>query len=282
MSKRVRRRTRIVKDVVAYLIILMFLIFFIFPIFWIFITSLKLPIQVFGMGVIPFVQFDPTLARWYSQTVVESAGNIKALSNSLIIGLASATIATFLGSMAGYALARHEFKRIRNVNIITWFVLLRILPPIALALPFYALMLYAGLLDTQLSIVLLHSVFFLPYTTLVTRDAFKQLPIEIEESAMVDGCSRIQTFRKISLPLIAPALAALFILTFAFSWNEYLFAFVLSSREAITIPVHLAGSLSLGTLSVRGLLAIIPPVVLSMLIQRYIVSGLTMGAVRES
>ncbi|HDD66544.1 MAG TPA: carbohydrate ABC transporter permease [Nitrososphaeria archaeon] len=277
------RRDKLVKDVVTYVLLAILLLLFIFPIYWTFITSIKIAADTFTSKFLPFIQFQPTLKGWIGQ--LEAAENFKALLNSTIIGLASAALATFLGSMAGYALARFRFRRVRNIDIISWFLGLRIMPPIALALPIYALMLSLRLLDTHLSVILIHAAFFLPYAVLISRDAFRSIPVEIEESALVDGCSRFQIFFRIALPLIAPALAAIFILTFAFSWNEFLFAFVLTDRVAVTMPVYIAGTVTtvgvlFDALSVRAMLAIIPPVVLGLLVQRYIVSGLTMGAVK--
>ncbi|MEN2975489.1 MAG: carbohydrate ABC transporter permease, partial [Candidatus Caldarchaeales archaeon] len=203
-------RDKLVKDIVSYVAIVILIVFFLFPIFWILMTTFKTPADTFKSSFIPYLQFEPTGKNWYGQVVEGFSENFKAILNSAIIGLSSAAIATILGSMAGYALSRFEFRRfMKNIDIITWFLSLRIMPPIALALPFYALMLFVNLIDNLLSVILIHSIFFLPYAVLVSRDAFRQLPIEIEESALVDGCTRLQVFRRIALPLIAPALAAI-------------------------------------------------------------------------
>lgn len=277
------QKDKLTKDIATYILVAIFLFLFIFPVYWVLITSIKFTYDVFTSKFLPFLQFQPTLKGWLGQ--LEAAENFKALFNSMVIGLSSAALATFLGSMAGYALARFEFKKMKNIDIVSWFLSLRIMPPIALALPIYALMLFLKLLDNHLSVILIHTAFFMPYAVLVSRDAFRSIPLEIEESALVDGCTRMQVFFKIALPLIAPALAAIFILTFAFSWNEFLFAFVLTSRYAVTMPVYIAGTVTtvgvlFDALSVRAMLAIIPPVVLGLLVQRYIVSGLTMGAIK--
>ncbi|MEM4290344.1 MAG: carbohydrate ABC transporter permease [Nitrososphaerota archaeon] len=279
-----RHRGKKVKDVITYILIGVFLVFFMFPIYWTLITSIKTPADTFTSKFIPALQFQPTLKGWLGQ--LEAFENFKALFNSMIIGLASAAISTALGSMAGYALARFNFKRLfNNSDIISWFLSLRIMPPISLALPFYALILFFGLLDTHPAVILIHAAFFMPYAVLVSRDAFRSISIEIEESALVDGCSRIQIFLRIALPLIAPSLAAIFIIIFAFSWNEFLLSFVLTNRNAVTMPVYIAGTVTtvgvlFDVLSVRAILAIIPPTILGLLVQRYIISGLTMGAVK--
>ena len=279
------RRTSILKTAAIYVGILIFVAFFFFPILWMIVTSIKLPRDMFSLGVLPFIQFKPTLKHWHSELITVGAENRHALINSTIIGLSSATISTVLGILAGYALARYEFRRWKNIDIITWFLSLRFLPAISVAIPFYILIKTAGLLDTHIAVIILHSAFFLPYSVLVLRDAFKSLPREIEEAAMVDGASPSTILWRIAVPLIAPAIVAVFILLFSFSWNEFLFAFLLTSKVAVTMPVHIAGSVTtIGvlfyTLSVRQLLAIIPPVILALFIQRYIVSGLTLGAIK--
>jgi len=270
---------------IAYFIIILFTLFFFTPLFWMVIGSFKVTIDQFTLGFIPWLQFQPTLVNWEGELFVQSNENINALINSTVIGLGSASIATVLGVFAAYALARYEFKRVKNINIVTYFLSLRFLPPIAMAIPFYVMMQSIGLIDNVLAVIIMHAGAFTPYAVLVIRDAFKSLPISMEESAMVDGASLFTILRKIALPIVAPALAAVFILNFSFSWNEYLFAFVLTSKQAVTMPIRLAmTSTSMGIffaqLSVRQLLSVIPPIAFGIVVQRYIVSGLTMGAMK--
>lgn len=274
-----------IRKAIIYFAIILFATLFFFPVLWMVVTSIKIARDIFTLGVIPFLQYTPTLSHWYSELVVGGGENFKALFNSTVIGLASASLTTLMGTIAGYALSRYEFKRWKNIDIITWFLSLRFLPAISVAIPFYALIKFIGLLDNQLAVILIHSAFFMPYAVLIARDAFKSLTREIEEAAMVDGASLFTILWRIAIPMVTPTIMAIFILLFAFSWNEFLFAFLITSRKAVTMPVHIAGSVTtIGvlfyTLSVRQLLAMIPPVALAMLIQRYIVSGLTLGAVK--
>lgn len=276
---------KLVKSTLKYLLIIFFALFFFFPLFWMMVVSIKLSIDSFTMTFIPFLQFNPTLENWKWELITTSAQNIKFLLNSTTIGLGTAAIATLLGGFAGYALARYEFKRVRNINILTWFLSLRFLPPIALAIPLYAMMQSIGLLDNAIGMILIYSSAFTPYSVLVMRDAFKSLPPEMEESAFIDGASVLKTLRVIVLPLVAPALAAIFMLTFTFSWNEFLFALVLTIEKAVTVPIRLAGTVTtVGVLfyqlSVRQLIASVVPITLGVLVQKYIVSGLTMGAIK--
>ncbi|RLG17868.1 carbohydrate ABC transporter permease [Nanoarchaeota archaeon] len=283
------------KKAVIYLVLIFMALFVLFPLTWIAVTSIKTRKDVLTTSFIPFLQFKPTLEHWISElSLSERVGptataggpmNYKAMIDSTIIGLGSAALATVLGVFAGYALARYEFKKWKNIDIITFFLSLRFMPPICMAIPFYVMMRFANLLDTHLAVILLHAVCFMPYAVLVLRDYFKSLPVEIEEAAMVDGASTLTILWKVALPLAVPAVTAVYILLFAFSWNEFLLAFILTSRNVIPITVRLAGTVtSVGMLfwilSVRQIIAIIPPLLLAMLIHKYIVTGLTLGAVK--
>jgi multiple sugar transport system permease protein len=286
------KSTDILKSIATYLFILIFSAFFFIPLFWMVVISIKNPIDQFTLGFIPWLQFEPTLLNWENEGILQASENLKALTNSTIIGIGSATIATLLGLIAGYALARYEFKRVKNVDFLSYFLSLRFLPPIAMAIPFYVFMqsipipgTNSGLIDNQLAVILMHGSAFVPYAVLVMRDAFRSLPVSMEESAFVDGASILKVLRLIALPLVAPAIAAVFILTFSFSWNEFLFAFILTANKAVTLPIRIAESVTaIGVffyaLSIRQLIAVIPPIILGLLVQKYIVSGLTMGAVK--
>src|SRR3546814_4792286 len=142
-----------------------------------------------------------------------------------------------------------------------------------------------GLLDTHLALVLINATFILPFVVVILRQTFLDLPFELEEAALVDGASYFQAFWQVALPLALPAVAATGLIIFAFAWNEFLFAIAISSREAITIPVHMAGAVDprgvqFWFMAVRALVAMIPPVVLALLAQLYIVRGLTLGPVK--
>jgi multiple sugar transport system permease protein len=274
-----------VRRITALAVLIIFAFFFMYPFYWIIITSIKFPKDCFTLTFVPYLQFTPTLNNWIEQFETSGREILKCLQNSLIIGVGTAALATLLGVFAGYALARFRYVRWSNRDIIVYFLSLRILPPIVVAIPWYIMISRLGLIDTHLAVILAHAAFFLPYAVLVMRDSFRQLPIELEEAALVDGCSIWQTLVRIVLPVSAPALAAIFILIFSFSWNEFLFAFILTSENAVTFPVFIAGSLHAAgvyywVLSVRQLLAIGPPVVIGVLMQKWIVRGLTLGAVR--
>ena len=260
------------------------LIFF-FPLFWGLSTSLRPPLETFtvnGFGI-PWIDFTPTLDNWIDQLEVPETQH--ALYNSTLIATLATLLALLLGTPAAYGLARFRFVIVPNRDLTIMFLAQRILPPVATVIPFYLMMGMLGLLDTHLGLILINATFILPFVVVILRQGFLDLPIELEESALVDGANHFGAFLRISLPLVAPVVAATGLIIFGRAWNEFLFALAIASKGAITIPVHMAGTA--GTrgvyfwyLAVRQMIAILPPVLIALLAQRYIVRGLTMGAIR--
>ena len=256
-----------------------------FPLYWAMSTSLRNPADTFtvsGIGI-PWLDFDPTLKNWIDQLSTEES--IHALANSTIISVSATLLALLLGLPAAYALARFRFKRIPNKDLTVWFLSQRVLPPVATVIPFYLVMRTLGLLDMHIALILINATFILPFVVVIVRQTFLDLPIELEEAAFVDGATFLQAFLRIALPLALPAVAATGLIIFAFAWNEFLFAITIADQNARTIPVHMAGAVDtrgvqFWFMAVRSLIAMIPPVVIALLAQRYIVRGLTLGAVK--
>jgi multiple sugar transport system permease protein len=259
---------------------------------------------------IPFLQFRPTLKTWYFE-LMEQRELTTALGRSLIVAVCHLLIVIPLGTLAGFALGRFRYRRPDNFNLTMWFLSQRFLPPAVVIIPYLLMMRSAcgpialphgfwlpqplqavcalaggrTLLNTLSAIVLAHVTFNLPFVILIMRSIFAELPREIEEAAKVDGATDFQIFRKLALPLAAPGLVAATLITFAFSWNEFLFALILSGPNSQTLPLLIGSgegvrSLDFPSVSVRALVAILPPVVLAVLTQRWIVRGLTLGAVK--
>jgi len=168
---------------------------------------------------------------------------------------------------------------------VSWFLSQRFLPPVATVIPFVLLFKELKLTDTHFGMILVNTTFVLPFAVLIMRDYFAEFPSELQDAAMVDGANHFQLFWRVALPLATPALVAAIIICFAFAWNEFLFASVLTSRNAKPYPLLVSGSdtvrgIMFGFVTTRLLLAVTLPVVLSLLVQRYIVRGLTFGAVK--
>jgi multiple sugar transport system permease protein len=280
----VRRRSKVAL-VFRYVLVGIILFWALFMIYWGVVTSLKPPAETFtvtGLSV-PFVQFRPTLENWRTELSVRESR--MALLNSVVVAIFATLIAMALGVPAGYALARFKFRRIRNRDLTIWYLSQRVLPPVVVVIPFFLIMRTLRLLDTRLALILVNATFTLPFAVVITRQAFQELSVELEEAAAVDGCSEFTAFWKIALPLAAPTIVAVVAICVAFTWNEFLFALSLTSLRAKTFPVYLAGAedtrgVQFWFMATRAILALGLPVVLAVAIQKYIVRGLTFGAVK--
>ncbi len=265
------------------LITVVALLLVVFPFYWAFLNSIKRPEETFQPTWIPFLQFQPTLEHWRSQLATPEIRH--ALLNSTIISIGAATLALLLGTLAAYALARFRFTRPSNGALTTWFISQRVLPPVMFVTPFFLLMRQFGLLDSVWALVLLNATFTLPFAVIILSQTFRELPRELEEAARVDGASHFQSFLWIVLPLALPGLAAAWVICMAFSWNEFLFALSLTSQSAIPMPVIIAGAehtrgVQFWFVGVNVLLTMLVPIVLALLAQRYIIRGLTLGALK--
>lgn len=255
----------------------------IFPFYWAFLNSIKKPADTFTNTFIPFLQFQPTLEHWTGELAIPETR--QALLNSTLIAVGAATISILIGAPAAYALARFRFTRPSNRFFITWFLSQRILPPVLFVIPFFLIMRELRLLDSVFALILLNATFTMPFSVIILSQMFRELPQELEEAAYVDGATTFQAFRQVALPLVLPGLVAAWIICMAFSWNEFLFALSLTTKAAIPMPVIIAGAehtrgVQFWYVGVRTLLTLLPPTILALLAQRYIVRGLTFGAVK--
>jgi multiple sugar transport system permease protein len=255
-----------------------------YPFVWAIITSFKPQRDALESSMIPFVQFEPIMDNWNAELGRTGKENINALKNSAIIAIGATLIALTLGTMAGYSLARFRFG-IGNRNLVSWFLSQRFLPPVATLIPFFLLLQRLDLFDSYAGMIVVNATFVMPFAVLITRDFFADFPKDLEEAALVDGASHFQVFLRVALPIAGPALVAAGIICFTFAWNEFLFASVLTVREAqpFTVKIVSTGTvrgIHFGFVSTRLLMAVVPPLILSLFVQRYIVRGLTMGAVK--
>lgn len=278
-----QRQTSLAGKLVYTIIVVVALFWVAFPFYWAFINSIKKPAETFRPTWIPILQFAPTLEHWTSELAIPETQH--AILNSTMIAIGAATLSTILGTLAAYALARFQFNRPSNGGLTSWFLSQRIMPPVLFVIPFFLIMRQINLLDTVWGLILLNATFTLPLPVIILSQMFRELPSELEEAARVDGASRMQAFFQVALPLVAPGLVAAWILCLAFSWNEFLFALSLTNKSAIPMPVIIAGAehtrgVQFHYVGVRVLLTMLPPTILALLAQRYIVRGLTLGAVK--
>lgn len=286
------RQSRRVKLSVTYVLLGLWTIICLFPIYWLIITSLKQPVAVFqGPKYFPWIDFQPTLDAWQYLLAGRVQGEVtRSWTNSAIMAPSSAALAVLIGSLAGYALTRFQYfvpgLKWRNDNIAFWIISQRMLPPVVIVLPFMIMYRVLGLTDTHHGMIMAYTVFNLPFAVWIMRDFFASLPRDLEESALIDGASRFTAFRLIVLPLSAPGLIATFLFCLMFSWNDYLFALMLTYSRATTMPMYVAamGSQSYGPqwwyLSALSLMTIGPMIAIALLVERYITKGLIVGAIK--
>jgi multiple sugar transport system permease protein len=279
------RRKPIGAAIVLFVLVL-FAVWTLFPVIWAVITSFKEPGDSFKATFIPFKQFKPTIFAWKDAFITTGDRTLRSLQNSIVISTFSSAVVLILGAFAGYSLARYEFRKWKNKDIALWILSQRMFPPVAVLIPYFIIMQNLRLLDNVLAVVMVHTAMNLPLSVWLMLDFFSDLPADIEEAALIDGCGHFKAFFYIALPIAAPGLVAVYVLSFIFSWNEFLFVTVFGYQKAMTLPVMIAGSLTVRGLdfwkvSSLSILAIIPPVILALLLSRFLVRGLTMGAIKE-
>lgn len=255
------------------------IIFSLFPFFWMVSASFKRQADILSSPPVWF--FAPTLQNYRDIFADESVLN--AVQNSLIVATATTALAIILGAPAAFALARYEFRG--KDDLWFWFITNRMISPIVLALPIYLLAMRTNLLDTHLILILIYLTFNLPIVVWICTDQFRSVPPDLEEAARLDGASQFLIFRKIYLPLGAPGIAVSAIFSFIFSWNELLYALVLTRRSAQTAPVVATSFMSgyelpWGKIMATGTVIVLPVTIFALLVSRHMVQGLTMGATK--
>jgi multiple sugar transport system permease protein len=211
------------------------------------------------------------------------SGGGTALQNSLIVVCVSTVAAMVLGSVAAYSFSRF---RTGGRHVTSWILSIKFLPPVVFAVPLLTVFQRFELVNTYGGLILLYTAFNLPFVVWMMVGFFDEVPTEVEESARVDGASWRNVFLRVSLPLVAPGLVATLLLTFIFGWNEFLFALVFTNQEHYTIPVQLSSyfseavGLEWGPQAALSVVGILPIIVFSFLIQRFLIRGMTFGAVK--
>jgi multiple sugar transport system permease protein len=252
------------------------LVFFLFTFFWMILSSLKANVQVTAYP--PVWVFRPTLQNYVD--VFTRNPFFGYMLNSTVIAVAAVGIGLVCGLPAAYTLARH-----RQTTLGFLVLTVRILPGIAFLVPLFVLYRQLGLINTHVGIVLTHIIVVLPLIIWIMAGFFEDVPRELEEAAMIDGCSRVGTFLRIVLPLGQPGIVAATILSFIASWNNFIFVLILGGKDTITLPMAVYSFMSFEDVNWGGLTAAatvitLPILILALAVQRYLTRGLTMGAIR--
>jgi multiple sugar transport system permease protein len=255
-----------------------------FPIWYTFVSSLK-SLDAIHNNPLALLPTDPIDPIWKNYTDLWMEQQFDAYtSNSLMVAITTTFIVMILGTLGGYGFSRFRFKYDNYVFI--GILMARLLPPIGMLIPFYRLFLNLQLLDTEIVLVIVHTYLNLPLVIWLMRNYFISIPADLDEAAYIDGATRFQTFKDIILPLAKPGIAAVGILTFLFSWREFLMAFIMTlSPQALTVPVGATlfqqdVVVIWNYLAAAAFVAMIPGLLFVIVFQRYIVTGLTSGAVK--
>jgi multiple sugar transport system permease protein len=253
-------------------------LFFLFPIYWLFMISFKTPDEVFAYPP----KWWPGQIQFDNYAVLFKDGDATTVWNSFVVAGASTIAAMFLGTLCAYSLARF---RTGGRHLSNWIISQRMVPPIAVVFPIFLLYVYFGWVDTFFGLILLYTVFNLPYVIWMMRGYILDIPPSLEEAAMVDGCTRWEVLWKVVFPMCRAGLFATAIFTFVFAWNEFLFALVLTRTEVTTYTVqvtHYFGGQSnfWAKISAMSVLGTVPIFVVVAFMQRWLVRGISLGAVK--
>jgi multiple sugar transport system permease protein len=274
--RRQRFWTLLESPYVVHLVLFAAVFFIVSPLVWELLTSFKTQSQVYQLTYLPI---DPTLEPY--RRALFDRGFWRAVLNSVIIASASTAIVMVLGMPAGYVFSRFRFPF--DNAVFTFVLFTRLFPPIGLVTPYYRIMTFGGLVNTKVGIVIANVYLWLPLVIYIMRNFFITIPTDLDEAARVDGCTKVQAFRHIIFPVVLPGFAAGTILTFLYSWREFLFAFTVSADLAsMTIPVAtflFVGDTSIDwpAMAAAAIVALVPSVLVVLFFQRYIVVGLTGG-----
>lgn len=273
------RYRKLISRVLVEVASLAVLVVFLFPVAFLILTSLKKQVDVFRIP--PTWIFRPTFEEYRGVFQLYSFGQF--LVNSLVVASVSTVVAVVLGALAAYGLARFTFRGSRDLAF--WILSIRMTPPVAAIIPIFILMRMLGLLDTRAGLIIAYTTMNLPFATWLLRGFFQEVPRELDESALVDGCSWFSAFLRVVLPLAAPGLVVTAIFVFIFSWNEFLFALILTATKSETLPVAVTGfiretGVMWGHMAAAGVVIMAPMALFSLAVQRYMVRGLTMGAIK--
>jgi len=266
-----------------YVVLMAALIIAIAPVYWMLTISLKTEVDQFAVPP-RWIGFAPTFAHYYDAFFARSFG--RYLVTSLTVATLSTICAVTLGTLAAYGLARFKLRAGLDRRLSMWILSTRMFPPIVTAVPLFLMMRDLRLLNTITALVIVYTALNLPFVVWMMRGFFRELPKELEEAAMVDGDSRLGALRRVILPLVTPGLAATAVFCLIVSWNEFLLGLVLTQTDAsMTLPVGIAGrvtqyEIKWGVMSAAGVVAMIPILVFAMAVQKYLVRGLSLGAVK--
>lgn len=267
---------KIILEILYYGALALVLFVFLLPLLWMLLNAFKTPLQIIKLP--PDLIFTPTLDNFIN--VFRDQNFLQYIWNSIIIAVGATGLGLLIGLPAAHSIARYKQRMFGIVILVA-----RIVPGITFLIPLFIMYRALGLIDTYLSLILSHALVTLPFIVWVMVPFFEAIPHELEEAARVDGASILQTFIRIVLPISGPGIVTGSILSFVFSWNNFMFSIVLATNKTKTVPVAIYNFISYAQIDWGGLMAAavlitLPVLILALITQRYIVAGLTAGAVK--
>jgi multiple sugar transport system permease protein len=270
----------VIKRILFWVITSLVLIGVLFPLLWIYLTAFKSSTDIFAGSLSKQLIFTPTLENF--QRMFVQFPFFRSLGNSLIISIGSTILVMIIALPAAYSFARWNTG---GGHILFNTIASRMFPGVVAAIPFFLVFRALGLLDTHIGLILLFMYFNVSFATFLLYGFFRDVPVELEQAAMIDGYGRFAIFRKVVLPLILPGIATTSVFCLIWSWNEFIFSFLFTRNVAKTVTVLISqfwGSIDVqyGTMAAGAAISILPTLIAAWFMQRYIVRGLTFGAVK--
>jgi multiple sugar transport system permease protein len=261
-----------------YFVAVLLTLIFVFPIYWLFIISFKTPAEIFAFPPVWY----PKSFQLANYRVLFQDGDAITVWNSLVLASVSTFVAMTIGTIGAYSLVRFKTG---GENVAVWIISQRMMPPVAIVFPVFLFYVWLGWVDTYFGLILLYTAFSLPYVVWMMRGYIEDIPVELEESALVDGCTRWSVLWKVVFPMARSGLFATAVFTFVFAWNDFLFALVLTRTAVTTYTVqvtHYFGGQSnfWAKIAAMSVLGTIPIFIVIATMQRYLVRGISMGAVK--
>ena len=261
-----------------YLSSIAIVVVFLFPVYWMFAVSLKTPREIFKTPPVWY----PATPQFNNFWVLFRDGDVWTIWNSFVIASVSTLAAMVFGTMCAYSIVRF---RTGGENLALWILSQRLLPPIAIVFPIFLIYANLGLTDSYSGLILLYTAFAIPYVVWLMRGYIQDIPIELEEAALVDGASRWQVLWRVVIPVARNGIFATAVFAFIFSWNEFLFALVLTRTKVLTYPVQVsqyfgAQSTFWAKISAMSVLGTLPVFFAVAAFQRFLVRGISLGAVK--
>lgn len=278
-----RKTKNMIAGIIRVLVLAFFFLLVVLPIYWIVITSFKTSGEILDINNLSYFPREFTIHNYTALFEQFKYGTL--LKNSVLVSVSSALVVTVFSMLGGYSLARYKFEG--KQAVILFFLITQMIPGILVIIPLYIIFSKMGLINTHLGLFIFYVTVNLPFCVITMRSFFERIPVTLEESARVDGCTKMQSLFKIVFPIMFPGIVSVFVFGFIGAWNELIAGSIfISTPDMWTIPVGLKTligkyNVEWGLLMAGGVMALLPTAIMFAAMQKFIVEGMTAGAVKE-